>query len=330
MRWTPRSWRSAGAGSRRDAPTAAVSPAPIPAVPGSNGVVVHHRVRDRARVVALGVVAAVVTLVLGAPPALAAPAVDFTGPANFAAGDGPRSVVVGEFNGDTRPDLAVANRNSGNVSVLLNASNRPPVAADDAYSTGGSCASDDRTATMNLTLTDVDSPLSALSVSAVSSNTALLPTANVTLAGIGATRTLCQAATTVFLRSGTAVVSVTVSDGQASTTTVITVRAGGFGNDTLTGTPGADLLLGQFGFDTLSGLGGNDLLCGGFVGGDTLDGGDGDDTLIGGVVFDTLSGGPGNDTLTGGIGPDRFSGGPGTDVATDFSPLLDTQDGTIP
>ncbi len=212
------------------------------------------------------------------------------------------------------------------VAITVTAVNDPPVVTVAA---GRSCASDDRTGTMNLTLADVDSPLGALSVSAASSNTALLPTANVTLAGSGATRTLT--ATTVFLRSGTAVVSVTVSDGQASTTIPITVKAGGFGNDTLTGTPGADLLLGQFGFDTLSGLGGNDLLCGGFTGGDTLDGGDGDDTLIGGIAFDTLSGGPGNDILTGGIGPDRFSGGPGTDVATDFNPLLgDTQDGTIP
>ncbi|MGH3768460.1 MAG: Ig-like domain-containing protein, partial [Pseudonocardiaceae bacterium] len=59
----------------------------------------------------------------------------FTGPTNFPAGAQPRSVVVGELNGDARPDLAVANANSGNVSVLLNASNRPPVAAGDAYTT---------------------------------------------------------------------------------------------------------------------------------------------------------------------------------------------------
>ena len=39
---------------------------------------------------------------------------------DFAAGSGPRSVAVGDFNGDGLPDLAVANRFSNNVSVLIN------------------------------------------------------------------------------------------------------------------------------------------------------------------------------------------------------------------
>ena len=46
-------------------------------------------------------------------------AVTFSAPTNFAAGDRPRSVAVGDFNGDSRPDLAVANDNSDNVSILL-------------------------------------------------------------------------------------------------------------------------------------------------------------------------------------------------------------------
>ncbi|NCS05072.1 MAG: VCBS repeat-containing protein, partial [Microcystis aeruginosa G13-11] len=40
-------------------------------------------------------------------------------PTNFAAGSSPNSVTVGDFNGDGKLDLAVANRNSNNVSVLL-------------------------------------------------------------------------------------------------------------------------------------------------------------------------------------------------------------------
>ena len=39
--------------------------------------------------------------------------------ANFGAGNNPRSVAVGDFNGDGKQDLAVANENSGNVSILL-------------------------------------------------------------------------------------------------------------------------------------------------------------------------------------------------------------------
>jgi len=38
---------------------------------------------------------------------------------SFGAGSGPRSVAVGDFNGDTVQDLAVANGASGDVSVLL-------------------------------------------------------------------------------------------------------------------------------------------------------------------------------------------------------------------
>ena len=41
-------------------------------------------------------------------------------PTNFAAGDDPVSVAVGDFNGDSRPDLATANNRSDNVSILLN------------------------------------------------------------------------------------------------------------------------------------------------------------------------------------------------------------------
>ncbi|WP_254564241.1 putative Ig domain-containing protein, partial [Oscillatoria sp. HE19RPO] len=37
----------------------------------------------------------------------------------FAVGTGPNSVTVGDFNGDGNPDLAVANRNSNTVSVLI-------------------------------------------------------------------------------------------------------------------------------------------------------------------------------------------------------------------
>ena len=50
------------------------------------------------------------------------------------------------------------------------------------------------------------------------------------------------------------------------------------GNDTLTGTGGADLLFGQNGDDTLSALGASDVLCGA----------NGDDRLTGGGAADKL------------------------------------------
>ena len=53
-----------------------------------------------------------------APPAWAATPVTFAGPTDFAVGDGPNSVTVGDFNGDGDPDLAVANQVTGAILVL--------------------------------------------------------------------------------------------------------------------------------------------------------------------------------------------------------------------
>jgi len=43
----------------------------------------------------------------------------FSAPTNFAVGNGPVSIAVGDFNDDARQDLAVANLDSNNVSILL-------------------------------------------------------------------------------------------------------------------------------------------------------------------------------------------------------------------
>src|SRR3954470_6076395 len=69
----------------------------------------------RARRVAL---AAAVMTVLAVGPADAA---FFTQPAGspYAAGDVPNQIVTGDFNLDTKPDLAVANDQSSNVTILL-------------------------------------------------------------------------------------------------------------------------------------------------------------------------------------------------------------------
>ncbi|HEX3447493.1 MAG TPA: FG-GAP-like repeat-containing protein [Isosphaeraceae bacterium] len=46
---------------------------------------------------------------------------NFAAKQDFATGSIPNSVAIGDFNGDNRPDLAVANEGSNRVSVLLNA-----------------------------------------------------------------------------------------------------------------------------------------------------------------------------------------------------------------
>jgi hypothetical protein len=46
-------------------------------------------------------------------------AVDFAPAKSYTVGTSPSSVVIGDFNGDGKPDIAVANAGSGNVSILL-------------------------------------------------------------------------------------------------------------------------------------------------------------------------------------------------------------------
>jgi uncharacterized repeat protein (TIGR01451 family) len=48
---------------------------------------------------------------------------DFVPSKTYAVGTSPSAVVVGDFNGDGKPDLAVANSGSGNVSILLGSGN---------------------------------------------------------------------------------------------------------------------------------------------------------------------------------------------------------------
>lgn len=77
----------------------------------------------------------------------------------------------------------------------------------------------------------------------------------------------------------------------------------GAGNDSVTGSEQADVIVGGSGDDVIDGLGGNDWLHGG-SGNDTLDGGAGDDFVVGGWDDDVLSGGADEDTVYGGYGDD--------------------------
>jgi VCBS repeat-containing protein len=206
--------------------------------------------------------------------------------------------------------------NPATVTITVTAANDAPTVTVAA---GGTCGRDDHSGTINLTVGDVENAAATLTLSAASSNPVLVPTGNVLFAGSGAAWKMTVSA--VDGRSGTAILTVTVSDGQASGTVQVTVTVGGSGKDTLTGGTGADLLLAQSNNDTLTGGDGNDLLCGD----------SGSDTLSGGTGDDSLGGGSGSDRLTGGPGADRFSGGSGTDTATDFTAAEgDATDGTIP
>jgi Bacterial Ig domain/FG-GAP repeat/RTX calcium-binding nonapeptide repeat (4 copies) len=225
---------------------------------------------------------------------------------------------IANFNGSDsftyKTNDGVLDSNAATVAITVNPVNDMPTVT---VAGGGSCGDNDRSGTIALIVADVDSPVASLTLSGASSNQALVPNGNIVLAGGGPDRTLT--ATAVSGRTGTAAITVSVSDGFATGTMMITVLAGSKGNDALTATGGADIVFGQNGNDTLDGVGGIDLLCAG----------NGNDTLLGGEGNDTLIGGLGNDRLTGGAGADRFSGGPGTDTNTDFSAAEgDTTDGT--
>ena len=83
----------------------------------------------------------------------------FASQVTFPTGDQPYSISIGDFNGDGKPDLAVANQSSYNVSILLNTTatgaTTPTFAPQVTFPTGGRpgapSASATSTATGNLT-----------------------------------------------------------------------------------------------------------------------------------------------------------------------------------
>ena len=231
-----------------------------------------------------------------------------------------------DFNGEdsfsyTAND-GTADSNEATFTITVNPVNDAPTVEVAA---GGQCGTSGTSGQINLTVGDVESAASALTLGATSNNQNLVPNSGLSVGGSGANRTLTVSA--AARRSGTATITVRVSDGQGSGTVPVTVKVGSDSNDTLGGTSGADIIFGKNGANTTTGQGGNDLLCGGNgpdamsggSGDDTLDGANGNDALRGNAGKDILRGSAGGDTLTGGTGADSFDGGSGTDTATDFN-----------
>jgi hypothetical protein len=123
--------------------------------------------------------------------------------------------------------------------------------------------------------------------------------------------------------------------------TAAAAEAGGFkvilgtpeDDNSLTGTPDPDFIIGGAGNDVIDGRGGDDVICGGNGDGgdaaaapdvddDRIDGGEGDDRINGGFGNDTIDGGAGVDMLLGDSGEptgfvsttDRIDGGDGNDM----------------
>ena len=90
---------------------------------------------------------------------------------------------------------------------------------------------------------------------------------------------------------------------------------GGDSGDSIDGSVGNDSILGGAGADFIRGLEDNDTIDGG-ADGDDVNGNLGDDRVFGGIGADTLFGGQGSDTLAGEDGNDWLSGDLGNDAMT--------------
>jgi VCBS repeat-containing protein len=253
----------------------------------------------------------------------------FGSPLSFGLNGGvsPQAATVADLNGDGRPDVATANTSSGasdtkDVSVLLNTSNRAPLAIADSYSHIGADTALTVSAGSGVLANDTDAdgnPLTAVLDSGPSNGTLTLNSdgsftyqANSAFAG---TDSFTYHATDGIDNSNTVTVTITTTAGCNGLTATIT------GNGTVNGTAGADVIVTGNGADTINGANGADTICS-FGGNDTvnggnqndyIDGGDGNDIIDGGNDQDTLFGGAGNDTLTGSNANDTLHGGDGDD-----------------
>jgi autotransporter-associated beta strand protein len=114
------------------------------------------------------------------------------------------------------------------ISSLLASSNSPPSITPPVAVT---LAAGITSAALTVLVNDAESGPNPLVLTAVSSNTALLPNANLILGGTGANRTLLV--TPVAWSAGVATVTLSVSDGIATTTGVFNVTVTNAGNSAL-------------------------------------------------------------------------------------------------
>ncbi|MER7950616.1 FG-GAP-like repeat-containing protein [Streptomyces sp. NPDC096079] len=251
-------------------------------------------------------------------------------------GSNPQAIAVADLDGDGRPDVVTANSNSlaafvKDASVLLNATNRTPTAADESY---GKVGADTplTVAAPGVLGNDTDPDGSALTASVVTGPTHGTLTLNPDGSfgyqpgsGYVGSDSFTYKATDGTVDSNIATVTIGVSAGCNGLAATIT------GNGTVTGTSGSDVIVTGNGNDSVSGNGGNDTICtfggddavsagsgndhvDGGDGKDAVSGGDGTDTVKGGAGNDALSAGNGNDTVIGGADSDTLSGGSGADV----------------
>ena len=134
-----------------------------------------------------------------APPIMSGCATpDFSAATNFAVGTRPASVAVGDFNGDGKLDLATANFNSDNVSVLLNncTANTAPIAScqNVTVAAGANCTA---TASINNGSSDPDGDTITLAQSPAGPYPLGLTTVTLTVTDSAGASNSCSATVTV-------------------------------------------------------------------------------------------------------------------------------------
>jgi VCBS repeat-containing protein len=145
-----------------------------------------------------------------------------------------RTVTVTPATGVTGTAIISVSVNDGALTasdtftLTVNAVNAPPTISDIANQT---ISEDGSTGPIGFTVGDAETAAASLLVTASSSNPALVPNANIVLGGGGASRTVT--ATPLANQSGSATITVTVSDGALTANDTFVVTVSGV-NDTPT------------------------------------------------------------------------------------------------
>ena len=119
---------------------------------------------------------------------------------------------------DATGQTAATVAQSATASYLLGPPNTPPTITTFTNQTTSRNAA---TGALTFTVGDVETAAASLTMSASSSNTTLVPNANIVFSGTGATRSVIV--TPALGKSGTAIITITVSDGITTTSTTFTI-----------------------------------------------------------------------------------------------------------
>ncbi|KAA1426014.1 FG-GAP-like repeat-containing protein [Nocardioides antri] len=197
-------------------------------------------------------------------------------------------IAVGDIDGDTIPDIVVANESGSDVGVHRGL---------------GGGAFEERQVRYGMRPRVTDVALADLNGDGVLDvvSPAQLPGTSAFAARKTATRGLVAAAVDPT--------GLTLLLGARPKCTIV----GTAGPDRLVGTSRTDVICGRGGNDTILGAGGSDVLLG-HGGNDVVYGGEGYDVLRGGADADELRGGASDDAMRGDAGTDRLYGGPGSDT----------------